>query len=115
MDWKKEEKRKIEEISKMRREKNIKGLLRELDYGKSNIRKEVANALYYLKWKPNNTMEKAYYALGKGDYREIGSPEVEALLLIMKKSSREVRFDAIKLLGRIGDKKQHEETHIANY
>lgn len=84
----------------------IKALAAALQDRNHNVRWEAAQALDKLGWKANSVQEKTHYYIAAkqwGKCNEIGSPAVDPLAALLKDSDINIRREAIKALGTIGD------------
>lgn len=82
--------------------------IEELRNKKRSLREQTAEILDKIGWKPGDNAEKVYYLIAKEDWDElakIGKPALESLILCLKDDEVDIRMNATRVLGKIGDVK----------
>ena len=70
------------------------------------VRYGAALALSKLGWRPSNPKEEAYLFVGRQDWdcaARLGTDAIPALSLALKDKDRDIRLEAVRTLGQIGD------------
>jgi len=91
-------------IEKMEAKGDVEGLTKALTDKDSGVRKEAAEALERLGWKPRDDIEKVYYLIAKREWDDLaglGGPAVESLIQALKDEDQDVRTGAAEALRKI--------------
>ncbi|HMD90754.1 MAG TPA: HEAT repeat domain-containing protein, partial [Anaerolineaceae bacterium] len=93
-------------IPKLKQRKNIRGLVNALQNDSPKIRREAANALDELEWRPFTLGEKSFYLLAKQDWNKLATtsgPAIEFLFKQLKSENPVLRKEASNFLGELAD------------
>lgn len=104
-------------LEKMKAQRDVKGLTKALGYQKESwVRKEAAEALTDIGWRPGQDASgAAYWAVRRKWDKciEIGAPAVAPLIVALKDSYGYMREGAAQALGQIGDARAVESLSAA--
>jgi HEAT repeat protein len=94
------------QIRKYQEQENVEKLIATLKDKESTARREAAEALDKLGWKPGNDEEKAIFYLAKGEWDKceaLGKSAVKPLIVALYDEDPHVQWWAVQLLGFIKD------------
>lgn len=95
-------------LSKIADSRTMEPFIGELDFDDGEFRQKAADLLDKIGWQPTGNEEAARYHFARQDWdtlRSIGKDAVEPLAIALKDKDPNIRGNAVKTLGEIGDNK----------
>ena len=94
-------------LGKIADSRTMEPFIDELDFDDCEFRQKAADILDKIGWQPAGNEEAARYYFARQDWealRSIGKDAVEPLAIALKDKNPEIRRNAVKTIGEIGDK-----------
>ena len=98
-------------LGKIGDKRAVESLIAALRDTNSDVRENAAKALGRIGWKPVNQTERSIYLMALQEWDEvvkIGAPAIAPLIAVLRDEDANVRRNAAKDLGKIGDKRAVE-------
>lgn len=101
-------KKAAQSLGKIKDELAVEPLSAALKDTDDGVRVKAARVLDRLGWKPSNDTEKARYFIATGQWDEVkklGEVGIDPVIEVLRDKSSSIRKEAVKTLGKIGDKR----------